>query len=494
MVLCGKQFARRTKETLLFLINCLYMNVAVIGAGPAGMTAAYELAKSGINVEVFESTAAPGGLAKTINLWGQKVDLGPHRFFSTDPRVNKLWLEVVGSDYSLVDRMTRIFYKQNLFRYPLQPLDVLSKIGIMEAVRCNVSFAKEKISKDRPGETFEDWVVGRFGKRLYEIFFKTYSEKLWGLPCEEIDSDFARQRIKKFNFQEAVKSAFANSGSNKHRTLVDQFAYPWAGTGSVYKRMAKSVEKKGGHIFCERPVQGLFMTEGRVKGIIGQGEIKLYDHVVSTMPLTLLVQTMQNIPSRVRTSIDGLTFRNTILVYLRVADPDLFPDNWIYIHDKNLRVGRVTNFRNWIPNLNGEESDTILCLEYWCNNNDEFWQQTDQDLISLASKEIKFTNLIGEAQIVDGHVVRLPRCYPIYKHGYKELLKPIKEFLTEFSNLTVIGRYGSFKYNNQDHSILMGLLAADNIIHGATNDLWNVNSDYEYQESSYISKTGLELR
>ena len=470
------------------------MRVAVIGAGPAGITAAYQLAKGGADVEVFEAGNAVGGLSRSIDLWGQKVDLGPHRFFSQDPRVNRLWLEVAGGDYRMVDRLTRIYYSKRFFEYPLKPANALRNMGLTNAARCLTSYLKEKVrpsfGADR-NETFESWVVGRFGRRLFNMFFKSYSEKLWGIPCDALDADFAAQRIKKFSLGQAIKAALG-FGKSKHKTLVDQFAYPVGGTGMVYERMADRVTELGGYVHLKQPVSRIVHERKKVKGIeLADGRFEPFDHVISTMPLTLLVRGLGNLPAAVEQGVAALRFRNTILVYLNVAHPNLFKDQWLYVHSPDLGMGRVTNFRNWVPELYGSSPNSILAVEYWCYDADSQWQEDDATLIERGEREIRTTGLIGEARVEGGHVVRIRRCYPVYARGYKQHLDPVVNHVRGFQGLDAIGRYGAFKYNNQDHSILMGLLAAENILENKTHDLWAVNTDSTYQESAVITKTGL---
>jgi protoporphyrinogen oxidase len=471
------------------------MRIAVIGAGPAGITAAYQLSKGGVEVEVFEASGEVGGLARTIERWGQKVDLGPHRFFSNDPRVNRLWLEVVGRDYRMIDRQTRIYYRRRFFDYPLRASNALWNMGLGPAILCMASYFKEKVFPSyRPEEidTFESWVVSRFGRRLFQMFFQSYSEKLWGIPCDQLDADFAAQRIKKFSLGEAIKNALGLS-KHRHKTLVDQFAYPLGGTGMVYERMAEQVRKNGGRIHLHRPVRRLLHDDRRIYGLeFAEGAWQPFDHVISTMPLTLLVRGLAGLPPHVAAAIDQLRFRNTLLVYLHVDGTDLFPDQWLYIHSPDLLMGRVTNFRNWVPELYGSAQTTILALEYWANDDEALWREDDAALIARAEREIRSTGLLGKATVLDGDVFRIRRCYPVYARGYKELLRPVIAYLNGFTGLTVIGRYGAFKYNNQDHSILMGILAAENILDGCTHDLWAINTDYDnYQESATITATGL---
>ena len=467
-------------------------SVGIIGAGPAGMTAAYQLAKAGVSVHVLEASDTIGGLSRTINLWDQKVDLGPHRFFSGDPRVNKLWLEVIGRDYEMVNRLTRIYYKGRFFHYPLKPFDALAKLGVFEATRCMASYVTERFRRHESKNCFESWVVQRFGRRLFEIFFKTYSEKLWGIPCNALDSDFAAQRIKKLSLFEAIRAALFKKAGTNHKTLVEQFAYPQGGTGELYNRMAQYVRAAGGKVECSRPVQSVLLRNGCATGVrLTDGEELSFDHVVSTMPLNLLVTRLRGVPSDVVAAANSLRFRSTILVFLNVEATELFADNWLYVHSEDLRAGRITNFRNWVPQLYGKAKSSILALEYWCNRDESIWSQPDEALIALASQELRSTGLINGAAISAGHVHRIARCYPVYNCGYKKTLEPVQDYLDTINGLTVIGRYGSFKYNNQDHSILMGMLAAENIAEGADHNLWAINTDYEYQERTKITKTGL---
>jgi len=457
------------------------------------MTAAYELTKRGISVDVYEASDTVGGLARSFRLWNQTVDLGPHRFFSNDKRVNALWLEVAGRDYKMVSRTTRIYYRGRYYHYPLKPVNAFVNLGPFEALRCAFSYAKQMVAPEKDDATFQSWVVSRFGQRLFEIFFKTYSEKLWGISCRQIDSDFAAQRIKKLNLLEAVLNALKLGGSKKHKTLVDEFAFPVSGTGMIYQRMASHVIEKGGRVLLKTPVKRVVMREGRARAIeLEDGVQHEYDQIISSMPISLLVSRLDEVPQDIKDRALALKFRNTILIYLNVDAAGLFPDQWLYIHASELKMGRVTNFRNWVPELYGNERTSILALEYWANDDDPIWSESDVNLIALAKDEMRKTGLIGDARIVDGHVQKIRRCYPVYERGYKEILKPVEHYLTGIEGLHVIGRYGSFKYNNQDHSILMGLLVAQNIVEGAKHNLWEINTDYDsYQEESLITESGM---
>jgi len=470
------------------------MSVAVIGAGPAGLAAAYTLTKVFPNVDVYEASDDVGGLARSLRLWGQTVDLGPHRFFSRDRRVNELWLEVVGRDYAMVRRLTRILYKGRFFQYPLEPLGALSNLGVSEAVRCATSYAWAKLRPLPQDGSFETWMTSRFGRRLYEVFFESYSEKLWGIPCNELDADFAAQRIKQFSLSAAAMHALWPRHLAAHRTLCDEFAYPLEGTGMVYARMAQAIQDRGGRLFLQTPVKRVIARQSRCEAIQLQDEtVRQYDTVISTMPLTLLVERLTEAPQQIKQLSAKLTFRNTILVYLEVADSDICKDNWVYVQERGLRTGRITNFRNWVPQLYGSSPNTILALEYWCNFDEELWRANDSELIALAKQELVATALVScDQRITNAAIYRIPRCYPVYRRGYREILASIRNYLVGIEGLQVIGRYGAFKYNNQDHSILMGLLAADNVFGRAENDLWGVNcDDIAYQESCRITETGL---
>jgi len=467
--------------------------VAIIGAGPAGLTCAYQLASKGMMVEVFETANAVGGMAKTISLWGQLVDLGPHRFFSNDPRVNKIWGNMISSQYSMVNRLTRIYYRNSFFDYPLKASNAIPNLGFFEAALCVLSYLKAGIFPEKDESTFEAWVSNRFGRRLFNIFFRAYSEKLWGLPCSELDADFAAQRIKKFSLSEAIKSALFGMSGFKHKTLVDEFAYPHLGAGFAYDEMAKRICDLGGRIHLGAPAASVCAAqtpEGKSLLILEDGSERPFDFIVSSMPITKLIERM-NVPAEVKEDAKCLHFRNTILVYLLVEGANPFPDQWIYVHSPDLKTGRITNFSNWAPGVNRESPNTIICLEYWCHDEDNIWSAQEQDLIQLATDEACRTSLILRPSVKDGKVIRLPQSYPIYASGYKKHLDRVEKVLKTQWNLCFIGRQGAFKYNNQDHSILMGLLAAENIADGSQHDLWAVNTDYEYQENFRIPATDL---
>lgn len=469
--------------------------IAIIGTGPAGLAAAYRLAANEENeVTVYEASDSPGGMCKSLDLWNCKVDIGPHRFFSYDTRVNQLWLEVVGKGYKMVNRLTRIYYKNKFFFYPVQAFDALKKVGLFTAAECFFSYLKQQIAPIRQDGSFESWVTKRFGKKLYTMFFKTYSEKLWGIKCTDLDDDFASQRIKKLSMTEVIVNALKLK-KNQHKTLVDRFAYPVEGTGMVYRKMAEFIEAKGGKIWYNTPVSRVVVENGKATGIVpaGSDAVYPYDEIISTMPFTDLLEGISEMPSSLSPLLKKLRYRNTVMIFLKVEGIDLFEDNWLYVHSPELQMGRVTNFRNWIPDIYGDSNSTILALEYWCYDEDDFWHFSDEQFIAQAKDEMQKTGLLKGCPVTDGYVYKIHRSYPTYHKGYKHDLAPLEEYVQTIEHLQCIGRYGAFKYNNQDHSLLMGILAAENINDNTQHNLWNVNTDYDtYQESSLITETGLE--
>jgi protoporphyrinogen oxidase len=465
--------------------------VLIIGSGPAGLTAGYEISKhKDFNCTILERSNFVGGMARSFELYNQIVDVGPHRFFSNDTRVNKLWLEVIGKDYKMVDRLTRIYYKNKYFDYPLKPLNALFTLGIFESILCVLNYFYYKIFPNKNIDTFEGWVTNRFGSRLYNIFFKGYTEKLWGIPCENLTAEFAKQRIKKFSLGEAIISAL-NFSKTKHKTLVDQFAYPLGGNGLVYEKMKKLYVNNGGELFFDINIKEISFDGNKYLVKYNETEIE-YDYVISSMPITNFLKLFKNSTKEILQDSNQLKFRNTILAYVNLKSLNSFDDQWLYIQEESILSGRITNFSNWVPEIIKDNKTTVLALEYWCYDNDAIWNSCDEDLKKIVIKDlingkfIEFNN-----QIIEISFVKVPKCYPVYDNNYKPYLDNIIKFIKSYEKLQLIGRYGSFKYNNQDHSILMGYLAAHNVIHNENNDVWNINTDYEYHESSTITSTGL---
>ncbi|HOY30723.1 MAG TPA: FAD-dependent oxidoreductase [Bacteroidales bacterium] len=461
----------------------------IIGAGPAGLSCGYELAKAGMNVEVYEASPYVGGMARSHELWGQKVDVGPHRFFSKEKHVNDFFISLVKDDFTLINRLTRIYYRNRFFNYPIKIFNVLGNLPPTTIVQILWEYLRVKISPYKNPKTFEEWVSNRFGRKLYEIFFKHYSEKLWGIPCSKIDADWSAQRIKSLSLWEAVITAIFGNIGNKHKTLLDQFAYPNEGTGTIYERAADYIREHGGTVHLQMPVKRVVQDPtGKVTGIeLEDGRIINADYVVSSMPMTLMVKGLDNVPEDVTLAADTLYYRNTIIAYIEVDSTDLFKDNWIYVHSPEVKHGRIANFRNWSPELIRGKNTTILGMEFWAFDNDPIWNDTDENISELAKSEISKLRLVPEqTKILNTHILRVHRSYPVYETGYQIPLKKIENYLDHFKNLIPIGRYGAFKYNNQDHSILMGILAANKIAYGVDTDLWKINTDMEYQEEAKI--------
>lgn len=463
------------------------MKVVIIGAGPAGLSAAFELAKREVEVAVYEAQDVVGGMCKSIPLWGQIVDLGPHRFYSKEKRISTFFYEILKEDYTVVNRLTRIYYRNTFFDYPLKISNVLKNLPIGITFKIMVDYLRQQIMPVRSPKSFEEWVTNRFGKKLYEIFFKHYSEKLWGIPCHQIDANWAAQRIKTLSLTGAIINALRDGKNNNHPSLIDEFAYPKNGTGALYEKTKSKVEELGGYIYLNSPVQKILLDENKASGIIlADGTAVKADHVISTMPITSLLKGL-SVPAQVQRAADNLHYRNTILVYLEIDALNLFSENWIYIHSPKVRHGRITNFRNWCPSLNKGKDTSILCLEYWAFEEDFLWKEDNQNIEALAKAEIREIGLIKASdKILNATIIRIPKCYPVYEVGYQKHLDTITDYLDQISNLSLIGRYGAFKYNNQDHSILMGILAARNVLGESAVNLWDINTDIEYQEEGKI--------
>ena len=609
--------------------------ILIIGAGPAGLSAARVLSENGFSVEIFELDSKVGGMSKSIELFSQIVDIGPHRFFSKDTRLNDFWHSHTNGEYEKVSRLTRIFYNRKFFYYPLRGFDALFKLGFLESTLCVLSYIRAKISPFK-GDSFESWVANAFGYRLYSIFFKSYTEKLWGIKCSELDADFAAQRIKGLNLYEAIKSAFFGGGGKKHKTLVDEFSYPKKGCGVVYENMKQEIIKCGGVVHCGVEVLGIKTQGKKAVGIhTNKGEFS-GDIVISTAPFRDMVLSLEELDCSVKEMAGRLKFRNTILVYVEVGDsvlgnhsrvgflakngdcggepavitalgnsldspcktpflsqkscreqtalpniqsrasstaiprileeekqatnekstsqeslfenntkksqkvdsstapilseqakdsricdeksglfkdsqgralgvrnrresaeiadlsrkaestkqkPTLFKDNWIYVHSKDTQTGRITNFANWTKDLQCGQDSAILCLEYWANDDEPLWNLDDNALSEIAKRDLLESKLVADSSLIKNtSVLKIHKSYPVYERGYKDNLHKIYKALDSFKDLYFIGRNGSFKYNNQDHSILMGLMCADKIL-GRECDLWHINTDYDYQEN-----------
>ncbi len=465
--------------------------VVVIGAGPAGLTAAYELNRLEHPSVVLEADPSyVGGLSRTVSHAGYRFDIGGHRFFTSNGEIKALWHELLPrEDFLEVDRLSRIYYGRKLFDYPLRGGNALRNLGPIEAALSFWSYCWANVKRKKELISFEDWVVAHFGRRLYRIFFETYTEKVWGMPGSEISADWAAQRIRSFSLARAIY--FAITGAARRdvviKTLAERFEYPRLGPGMMWERTASQLQQNGVDVVMGAPVVRLHHGGGRVREVIAlkDGSEQAFEasDVVSSMPLRELVLGLDPAPPpEVVTSADALRFRDFISVALVVDVPELFPDNWIYIHEPDVKVGRVQNFKNWSPDMVPDPTKSCLGMEYFCFSGDNLWNSSDEDLIALATDEIGRTGLVDPAKVVDGAVVRAPKAYPIYDFGYERHIATIRSYLAEAApNVEVCGRNGMHRYNNQDHAMLTGLIAARNIA-GVRLDQWRVNEDAEYLE------------
>lgn len=471
------------------------MNSAVIiGAGPAGLTAAYELAKLGIRSTVLEADQLVGGLSRTVSYRGYRFDIGGHRFFSKVPLINELWDEILGEEFLLRPRMSRIHYRGHFFDYPLQARNALAGLGPVESVLIGLSYAKAKFLPSAREDNFEQWVSNRFGHRLYNIFFKTYTEKVWGIPCNEISADWAAQRIKNLSLTEALRNALLG-GKGRDRdgriitTLIDKFKYPRFGPGMMWERCEALLADKGSPTMRGLKVERIRHAGGRVECVYGRDlEGRLVEfggtHFFSTMPLRELIRALDPPPPpEVLRAADSLRYRDYLTAVLIVKREHIFPDNWIYIHTPEVKMGRIQNYKNWSPSMVPDESRTSLGLEYFLWDADEHWDWPDERLVELGIKECTQIGLIEAGEVEDGTVVRMKKAYPVYDQVYQDHLAVLRRYLDTLTNLQTIGRNGQHRYNNQDHSMLTGVYAARNVA-GANYDIWSVNVEKEYHEEA----------
>ena len=459
--------------------------VVIIGAGPAGLTAAYELVKRNIRPIVLEKAGRVGGLARTEVYKGYYFDMGGHRFYTKVEGVQQLWQEMLGEDLLRVPRLSRIYYRGCFFNYPLELQNALTKLGLTESLLILFSFLKAQARLNPPEETFEHWVTNRFGQRLYRSFFETYTEKVWGIPGHKIQADWAAQRIKGLSLTTAVSNAVF--GTNHVKTLIKEFHYPTRGPGMMWERFQSVVQGRGGQVQLNSQVLR-FRLEGRhIKSLVVQhgdrtAEITA-EHFISSIPLTELVRRLDPPPpANVLRAARSLNHRALILVGLIVDRAALFPDNWLYIHSPEVKVGRIQNFKNWSAAMVPDPAKTSLGMEYFCTERDATWKMPDADLIELAARELSVLGLASTEEVEDGVVFRCSHAYPVYDQDYREHLGTIQGFLATIDNLQTVGRSGMHRYNNQDHSMLTGMLAIENLL-GNSYDLWGVNEELEYLEN-----------
>ena len=466
--------------------------IGIIGAGPAGLTAAYLLAKAGQDVTILEADPTyVGGISRTESYKGYLFDIGGHRFFSKSKEVEDFWTEILTDDMLDRPRSSRIYYNRQFFSYPLNAMEALSKLGIVESALCMFSYMQAKLFPVKNPVNFEDWVSNNFGKRLFNIFFKTYTEKVWGIPCSEISADWAAQRIKGLSLSSAVKNALIKPKKSADKdkiikTLIDTFRYPKYGPGMMWEVCAKKSKELGVQLFMNEPVTGIQKNQDTWTITTASGKsYGPFDYVLSSTAVAQLVPFIQPaVPQSALAAAKQLKYRDFITVVLILKEQDKFNDNWIYIHDPSVKVGRVQNFKSWSPYMVPDPTMACYGLEYFCFEGDNMWTGTDEELIALGKKEIEQIGLAKASEVTDGYVVRQKKAYPVYDQVYKDHIPEIRKGLESYKGLYLMGRNGMHKYNNQDHSMMTAMLAAKNIIAGKEiYDLWNVNQDAEYHES-----------
>ena len=455
--------------------------ILVIGGGPAGLTAAHELARRGSAPMVVEASGSLGGIARTEQYRGYRFDVGGHRFFTKVPVVEQLWRDMLGDDFRTADRMSRIFYDGKFFAYPLQIGNTLRNLGLTESVRALASYLRAGLAPRRRADTFEEWVSRRFGRRLYDRFFAGYTEKVWGVPGSEIRAEWAAQRIQDLSLPRAVANAVL--GVNGSSTLIRSFQYPRLGPGMMWERFAETVTDLGGRVELNAEVERLRHRDARVESAVVGGDRIAVDQVLSSMPISHLVSRLEpSAPDEVLAAAAGLRYRAMISVGLIVERTDLFPDQWIYVHSPQVRVGRIQNFTNWSRDLVPDAATSSLGMEYFCDDGDTLWAMSDGELRRLAAAELEILGLAAAGDVTDGMVIRQPMAYPLYDDGFRHNLGVLRDYLGGFKNLQTMGRNGMHRYNNQDHSMLTGIYAAGNLF-GQDHDLWAVNTERSHHEA-----------
>lgn len=465
--------------------------IVIMGAGPAGLTAAWELTRAGKEVIVWEADPSyVGGISRTVQAEGFRFDIGGHRFFSKSEEVNEVWRQIMPDDFIDCPRLSRIYYKGKFFSYPLEAIDSFLKLGPVETIQIVLSYVAARMHPIQPETSFAQWVTNRFGERLFKIFFKTYTEKVWGISCDELSADWAAQRIKGLDLMQAVKAALlGKKAAPTAKTLIRNFFYPRLGPGQMWETAANKIMEIGGKVLLDRRVKTIHWDETGVTHVTGTDQNgEFYQQEGSTficsIPLKELMLSLDPPPPKeVKAAANALRYRDFITVCLVVNRANVFPDTWIYIHDPSVKVGRIQNYKNWSAAMVPDPSLTSLGMEYFCFEGDGLWTATDYDLAKLAIKEAVQIGLIKEGEVKDAFVVRMPKAYPIYDQDYQKHVKTIKDWVSLFANLQPVGRNGMHHYNNQDHSMMTAMLAARNILSGHHYDCWKVNTEAEYHEA-----------
>jgi protoporphyrinogen oxidase len=454
--------------------------VVIVGAGPAGLAAALELVRAGRPTVVLERDDGVGGIARTIERDGFRFDVGGHRFLTDVPEVQALWRELLGPDLLVRRRRSRILFHGKLFDYPITARSALAGLGPIEGARILASYLAAKARPIRPEETLTAWLVNRFGRRLFETFFRPYTEKVWGMRCEEIGAQWAAQRIRGLSLRAALVD-MVRRGSGGQRTLVTEFLYPRLGPGMLWGRMRERIEAGGGRVLLRTALARISHRDGRVREVVAsspEGEVRIpTSAVISTIALRDLVPALSpGVGPEVAGAARALRYRDFLQVALILDGPDPFPDTWLYLHDPGVRAGRIQNFRAWSPELVPSPNRACIGLEYFCSAGDDLWSRPDAGLVALAADELARLGLSGGRRVLAGHVVRMRDAYPVYDARHLERVETIRRGLAPISTLHVAGRNGMHRYNNMDHSMLTGMLAARNVLGGA-HDLWKVNAE-----------------
>jgi len=462
------------------------MKMLILGAGPAGLTAGYEAITKNIKPVVFEKLDDVGGISKTIDYKNFLFDIGGHRFFTKYEEVEKIWEDIMGPDFIKRPRLSRIYYKNKFYYYPLKPLNALGNLGILTSMHVVMSYLYSQINPYKNVTNLEEWVSNKFGKKLFQIFFKTYTEKIWGTSCQEIQADWAAQRIKGLSLFKAVMNSFGLFKKGELTTLIDEFKYPKKGPGQMWNRAKKIINEKGGEVNLHSKAVQIKRSGNEIKSVIiereGTKQEVSGDHFISSLPLRNLIHALNPPPpDHVVKAADELKYRDFFTVGLIIDKKEIFPDNWIYIHSPDVKVGRIQNFKNWSPEMVPDPDVTTLGLEYFCFDTDEIWNKKDDFLIEMAKQEVEKLNFASRGLVKDGTVIRSPKTYPIYDKNYKQNVNIIKNYLSGFKNLQTIGRNGLHRYNNQDHSMLSALYAVRNVL-GEKHSVWDINIDEEYHE------------
>jgi protoporphyrinogen oxidase len=467
------------------MVKDITQTTLVLGGGPAGLTAGYLLGKRDRDVVVLEAEDQVGGLAKTVERDGYRFDLGGHRFFTKALEVDNLWHEVLGDEFLRRPRMSRIYWNQRYLDYPLRGSDVIRKLGPVELARCMGSYLAAAARPKGEEDSLEQWVTNRFGRRLFELFFKSYNEKVWGVPASEIRAEWAAQRIKGLSFFSAARAAFFGNRGNKIKSLISEFNYPRYGPGQMWDAMTDAIRAQGGEVLLSSPVTRLELAGSRVVEVeAGDTSYTLPKAVISSLPLREVVaMASPAAPQHVIDAARGLRYRDFLTVALVVDGDDLFPDNWIYIHEPSVRVGRIQNFRSWSPWMVPDPTKACVGMEYFCFAGDDLWSMDDDDLVALAADELQRLRLASKSKVERGYAIRVPKAYPIYDADYAERVRVIRTWLDGIDNLQQVGRNGLHRYNNSDHSMLTAMRAVDNLLSGAEHDIWAVNAESVYHET-----------